>query len=296
MKERIKLFLRGMLMGLCDLIPGISGGTIAFITGIYEKLINSLKGFSPELFKSIAVFAVGKGNKHDVKENIKKIDLPFLITLVAGIGTAILLFSHGIAYLLEEHFSLTMAFFIGLILTSAKVIFDHIEKHHSWNVFFAALGFIGGLSLLWAIPAEVNPSLWYVLLGGFVAICAMILPGISGSFILLLMGLYQYMLEAIQNPLMNLKTIIVFLIGAVLGLGTISRLISFLMKKDKSKTLYFLLGLVVGALSTPVRDSIAVIDFSPGVIIAHIIVLLLGAVSEPVIKYLSKRKGAAVSL
>lgn len=238
MKNSLLIFLKGSLMGICDLIPGISGGTIAFITGIYERLINAIKGFSIETFRT---------RKFD------KLDLGFLIVLFLGIIFAILLGSRVVKFLLEDYFVYTLAFFIGLILGSSKIIFNHIKNHKMNNMLFGLIGLIVGIALSFLVPLEVSPSLGYVFLGGFIGISAMFLPGISGAFILLIMGLYEFIIGVLHDPIGNVVFLITFLIGAILGAMFISHLVSYLFKKDKCKTLYFLLGLVVGALSIPVR-------------------------------------------
>jgi len=238
MNEKILLFFKGILMGICDLIPGISGGTIAFITGIYERLINAVKGFS---FDTL------------IKRDFKKLDLGFLFFLLLGIISAILIGSRGIKYLLENYLSYTLMFFMGLILASSFIIFESIKNHKAWNVFFGLIGLIVGLSFGFLNPVNSEPSFAYVFFGGFVAISAMFLPGISGSFILLIMGLYEFIIELLNDVIGNFGYLFVFGIGMLFGAFFISRVISFLFNKDKCKTLYFLLGLVIGALVIPIR-------------------------------------------
>ncbi len=254
--NKILLFLKGFLMGICDIIPGISGGTIAFITGIYARLINAVKNFSLELLLEIIKYSVfrKKENKEKLKEGIRKLDLQFLIILFLGIATAILVGSRLISFFLEKYFVFTISFFIGLILASSQIIFKHIRNHKSKNVLFGVVGFVIGILLAILIPINITPSLWYVFLGGFIGISAMFLPGISGAFILLIMGIYEFMINALHDISGNLIVVGVFMIGAILGAFVISRIISFLFKKDKCKTLYFLLGLVVGALSIPIKN------------------------------------------
>ena len=133
MKNSVKIYLKGMLMGICDIIPGISGGTIAFITGIYARLINAVKSFSPSLILDLFQYPKNKGK---LIESIKKLDLIFLITLVAGIGTAFLIMSRVISFLLDRYFAFTISFFIGLILASSTVIYKKIENHKPKNILF----------------------------------------------------------------------------------------------------------------------------------------------------------------
>ncbi len=242
-------------MGVCDLIPGISGGTIAFITGIYERLINAVKAFSPALFLSFCLVLISpkKENKQQLKENIKKLDLHFLMTLFAGIITAILLGSRLIKHLLEHHLSYTLIFFIGLILASSKIIFDNIKNHKFKNVSFGIIGLFIGIVLNFIAPKEMILNYFYIFIGGFFAVSALFLPGISGAFILVIMGMYEFIIDSLHHVIKNLDYLFVFFMGAVSGAFTISRVISFLFRKDKCKTLYFLLGLVIGATSIPLR-------------------------------------------
>lgn len=239
MKASFILFLKGMLMGICDLIPGISGGTVAFITGIYERLINAVKGFSPKLIV-------------DFKNEFKKLDLKFLIVLFAGIIFAILLGSRIIEGLLEDHYAKTISFFVGLILASSFVIYESIREHNFMNYLYGFAGLIVGIALVFLNPASVSVSIGYLFVGGFFAIGAMFLPGISGSFILLIMGLYEPIIGMLRDISGNWYQLGVFILGMILGAFVISRIISYLFKADKNKTLYFLLGLVIGALGVPV--------------------------------------------
>lgn len=293
MKWALSLFLKGILMGICDIIPGISGGTIAFITGIYSRLINAVKSFSPQLVIDFFQYVFRRDKEHlDIlKEDIKKLDLVFLITLGIGIGTAILLGSRVMSFLLKNYFTYTISFFVGLILASSKSIYDKIERHHTKNKLFGLLGLLLGISFVFIIPVNINPGLWYVFLGGFLAINAMFLPGISGAFILLILGLYEFILDALHNLLDNINVFVVFGVGAALGAFTISRVVSFLFRKDKCKTLYVLLGLVVGCLSIPLKNIyIKNGSWSLLNIIVLILFLVLGLISAKTIDELNKMR------
>ena len=260
MKEKISIYLKGFLMGICDIIPGISGGTIAFITGIYARLINAVKGFSLKLVYDILTYPIHR-NSDSLKEDIKELDLVFLTILMLGIGSAFLVGSRVIKFLMEEYFAYTLSFFVGLILASSKTIFEHIEDHSTKNILFCVLGFIVGVVSSMLVPLTVTPSLGYVFLGGFCAINAMFLPGISGAFILLIMGLYEFMVHVLNDVRNNVGYFLVFAAGASLGAFTISRIISFLFKRNKCRTLYVLLGLVIGALGTPIKKIIETTSF-----------------------------------
>ena len=240
-------------MGLCDTVPGVSGGTIAFITGIYQRLISAIQAFSLDLVMDSLKFLIGKGNNKNLRQDIKKLDLGFLIMLFLGIAIAILLFSRVLEFLIDSYAPFLMAFFVGLILVSAIGIFEHIEKHHTVNQLIALVGLLVGISFIFFIPQEITPNLGYVFLGGFLAISAMLLPGISGSFVLLIMGIYSFMLGVLHDVFGNLDYFLIFIFGAIVGVVVMSRVIGFLFRKNKPATLYLLVGLVLGSLSVPLR-------------------------------------------
>ncbi len=241
-------------MGICDLIPGISGGTIAFITGIYERLINAVKNISIQnLFVLISMLFRFKFKS--INNKFLEMDSYFLLILFSGILFAILLGARVIKYLLENYYIYVMAFFLGLIIASLKIIYSHIDNHNLKDKSLVVIGFLFGISFLFLKPVGIGePSLVHVLIGGFFAISAMFLPGISGSFVLLILGLYEFIINALSDIISNLKFLFVFGIGVILGIYFISRIISFLFEKDKSKTLYALIGLVAGSLFVPVKN------------------------------------------
>jgi len=255
MNEKIKLYLKGLLMGTCDLIPGISGGTIAFITGIYDKLIKSISNISLKLFSDGIKYLTNKTpeTEKEIRKDLKEADVYFLLTLGLGIATAILIGSKGIKYLWINYYTFTIAFFAGLIIASSKIIFDDIKKHSKQNIFFGLIGFVFGASLAFLIPVNAAPSHLYVFIGGFFAVSAMFLPGISGSFILLIMGLWDFMINVFTDIPGKIDYFIASASGALIGMFFISRVINFLFTKDRCKTLYFLLGLVLGSLLVPFK-------------------------------------------
>ena len=257
-KRYVLLFLKGLLMGMCDIIPGISGGTIAFITGIYERLITAVKSFSPKVVMDLIVWAWKRDSLslREVKRDLQRMDLVFLAVLFSGIGLSILLTSKLVKFLLENHFAYVIAFFIGLILASSRIIFSNIRNHDLKNVLFGIIGLVFGLGLCFLIPARIDPSPHYLFISGFFAISAMFLPGISGAFILMIMGVYEHLISVLHDIFNNIADVLFFGLGAVLGAFTISRVINFLFSKDRCRTLYVLFGLVIGALAIPVRDVI----------------------------------------
>ncbi len=258
-------------MGICDIIPGVSGGTIAFITGIYTRLINAVKSFSLKLVYDLITYPISRKTEQ-LKKDFKKLDLGFLVVLGVGIACAFLAGSKLIKFLLENYFSYTLSFFIGLILASSRTIFTHIENHSMKNILFCFLGLVLGIGLNFLVPREITtPGLGYVFLGGICAISAMFLPGISGAFILLIMGLYEFMIDVLHDIGDHIRYFLVFIAGAALGAFGISRIISALFEKNRCRTLYVLLGLVVGALSTPLRK---IIDTGPFNFIAVLVMVL----------------------
>ncbi len=226
-------------MGAADIVPGVSGGTIAFITGIYEELILSLK--------SINAVAVRKLFKEGILSAWQHINGNFLVVLFSGILVSLLSLAKVLSYLLENQPILVWSFFFGLIVASALLIGKSITQ---WNI-GKILGLISGIAIAYYItvasPAQTSEAYWFVFLSGAIAICAMILPGISGSFILLLMGKYKFILESLSS--VKLDVIIVFILGCISGLLTFSRLLSWMFKYYKELTIAVLTGFMIGSLN-----------------------------------------------
>lgn len=226
-------------MGAADVIPGVSGGTVAFITGIYEELINSIKSIDLDAFRLLFQFRI--------IEFWKKINGNFLICVLAGIVTSLLSLSKLMTYLLEQHPISIWSFFFGLILVSSPLILRDIKK---WD-FSTALSFIAGIVLAYLItvlsPTETPTNLFFIFFCGAIAICAMILPGISGAFILLLIGKYEYMITALIQ--FNIPVIIVFVLGCFLGLLGFSHFLSWILKNYRFPTLALLAGFMIGSLN-----------------------------------------------
>lgn len=257
------IFLRGFLMGACDIVPGISGGTIAFITGIYDRLLSAVGSLS-EL--DIKLLKKGK-----FKKFFKPLDLPFLIPLGLGILVAIVSVSKLVLYLLQNYTSPTLAFFVGLILASGIYMFTHVKKRTKQVYVFVVLGLLAGI-LISLLPTQVgmsDPSYFVVALGGFIAITAMILPGVSGSFLLLVMGLYVTTLEALHN--FDILYLVFFAVGAMLSLLFVTRGIKHILKTYHERAMSFLTGLVLGALLVPLKE-VDVSGLSAIFIVAGIIV------------------------
>jgi putative membrane protein len=249
----IDTFFKGILMGISDIIPGVSGGTIAFILGIYERLINAIKNINFDLVTSLF--------KKEFKENLKKVDLGFLIPLGIGMVGAVVLASQFVPYLLDNFPAYTFAFFFGLILGSIKLIHKKSKRFKISRFMLGIIGFLIAFFIAGLKGLGASHSYYIIFFSGFIAIAAMLLPGVSGSFILLLLGQYKFMLEVLRG--LKIVYIIVFLTGAVCGLLSFSRLLSYLLKKYHSATIWFLLGLMLGALRVPFSNIFFVKELYP---------------------------------
>ena len=271
-KESFMIFLRGVFMGIADAIPGVSGGTIALITGIYQRLIHGINNINTLILKEIA-----NNNIKKAITNIKKIDFPFFIPLILGIAIALLTVSHIIGYLLTAYTSITYAFFLGLILISALFVYKQSKRPHEKNLPYIILGFIFSLWFTGLTAIKTTHSLPILFLAGAIAICAMILPGISGAFILVLLNQYEFMIHSLKNILID--KLAVFIIGAIVGILSFSNFLDYLLKKHKSATMSFLTGLMVGSLRIPYEKIIStqynIISTIIAVAIGIILVLVL---------------------
>ena len=241
----VLLFIKGMAMGAADAVPGVSGGTIAFITNIYEELLDSLKRCNPLALKTLFY---GKGSLVErIRELWHQVNATFLATLLAGIATSLLLLANLVLYLLEAWREPTMGFFSGLVLASA-VCLGYQKSRWNWRyLLLVVAGML--LTLMLAFLPRVGgeaDSLLYFFICGAVAICAMILPGISGAFILLLLGAYEPMLSALMS--FQVDIIAVFIVGCVIGLLSFANLLSWLFQHYRPATLAVLLGVLLGSL------------------------------------------------
>lgn len=258
LKDYAFLTLKGMAMGAADVVPGVSGGTIAFIVGIYDELINSIKSINGE---SLKLFFTGKWIAF-----CKHINVAFLFSIILGIGISIFSLAKVITWLLTDHPVLVWAFFFGLVLASTWFVSKDIKE---WN-WKTILAFIVGAAVAYyitvATPAETPTNLLFIFLCGAIAICAMILPGISGSFILVLLGKYFFIMEAVKT--FNIKIILVFAAGAFIGITTFSRLLSFALKHFRNITLSVLTGFMLGSLNKvwPWKETVQTYVDSHGVV------------------------------
>jgi len=232
------LTLKGFCMGASDVIPGVSGGTIAFILGIYEDLIRSIKSIDLNFLKTLFRFKI--------RDIIKNQSLRFLLALGSGILIAILSLAQILSWLLQEHPVLIWSFFFGLVLASVFTVGRYVKRWNLLMVLGLLLGAVGAYMLVGIVPLATPNAPWFLIFSGAIAICAMILPGISGSFVLVLLGKYFYVLEAVNQR--DLFTLFLVAIGAGLGLITFVRLLNWLFKRFHDLTIAVLTGLMLGAL------------------------------------------------
>ncbi|SIS60862.1 putative membrane protein [Belliella pelovolcani] len=239
LKDYLLTYLKGMAMGAADIVPGVSGGSIALITGIYEKLLDSIKSFDQTAVKHLFKF--------EIKELWKHVNGNFLATLLFGILSSIFALSKIITYLIDEHPIPVWSFFCGLIIISAIIILRDIK---SWSIAVVVAIVLGIVSayLFTSIPPVNSPDgQWFTFVAGAVAICAMILPGVSGSFLLLMLGQYERILAAVSEK--DLVIIAIFGAGCITGLLAFSRLISWLLKKYHAITIGMLSGFMLGSIN-----------------------------------------------
>ncbi|ABM00986.1 protein of unknown function DUF368 [Shewanella amazonensis SB2B] len=231
-------YFKGLAMGAADVVPGVSGGTIAFITGILDKLLDSVRAINPSLIKVI--------REEGGKAAWARINGTFLVCLLGGILTSIFSLAKLISYLLAHHPIPVWSFFFGLILVSVWHMLRQVKGFDAGRIALFILGAVVAWGITVLTPTEIPATYLNVFLGGAIAICAMILPGISGSFILLLLGLYPAVLAAAKG--LQLDVLACFAAGAVCGILSFSHLLSMLLRKFHDATIFFLTGLMLGTL------------------------------------------------
>ncbi len=297
MERRIKdyavLTLKGMAMGAADVVPGVSGGTIAFIAGIYDELINSIKSIN---MHSLKLLFTGK-----IAAFWKAVNGNFLFALLLGIAISVFSLAKLITYLLLNEPVLVWSFFFGLVLASTWFVTKDIK---GWN-WKTMAGFVGGAVIAYyitvATPAETSTNLMFIFLCGAIAICAMILPGISGSFILVLLGKYFYVMEAVKT--LDLVVLGVFAFGAALGITSFSRVLSYALKNFRNITLSVLSGFMLGSLNKvwPWKEVEKLVSDGHEVMIEHniapntevaeaVVLMLIGFILVYVLEKISAKK------
>ena len=253
MKEYFLLYLKGMAMGAADVVPGVSGGTIAFITGIYERLLKAIKSFDLVALKLLLSFRF--------VEFVAHTDFKFLLSILLGVATSVLSLAKLFKFLLEHYPVLTMSFFFGLILATVFVVGKQIKNWQALSIFNFVLGVSLAVMVAFLTPQGENANVFYLFLCGTIAICSMILPGVSGSFVLLIMGNYFLVIGVISNLSEQVKALdfaalydsflllLPFALGAIVGLLSFSRVLSWLFERYKTGTLAVWTGFILGSLS-----------------------------------------------
>ncbi|MBP5532297.1 MAG: DUF368 domain-containing protein [Lentisphaeria bacterium] len=243
------LYVIGVIVGAADVIPGVSGGTMAFILGIYEEMLNAIRSFAS--MRAVKMFANFK-----LKGAYRSLPWPFVLVLLLGVGSAAVLLAKPITWMLENRLSFILAFFFGLVAASVITVLCRVGK---FNVLLIP-GLAAGTAIGWWVAGLTEgmqsppDSWWYLVLCGAVAICAMILPGISGSFILMLMGHYNTVMEAIKGMTGfrdvsdNLRILGCFFLGIVVGLASFAQLLSWMFKRWRNLTIVVLAGFMIGSL------------------------------------------------
>ncbi len=239
--EHAYLFLKGVGMGTADIVPGVSGGTIAFITGIYEALLTAISSVNSRFILQTL--------RLNFKQALSGLHLRFLVTLVFGIALAIISTSHLMHYLLTEHPTQTWSVFFGLI-TASIIVVGHTIKNRFASFPTVILGILLANGITGIIPLHTPEDPWFIFFSGMIAICAMILPGLSGSFILLILGKYAFITAALRNPfnLDNMEIILIFIAGCLIGILGFSRILRYGLVRWHDYTLAILTGIMIGSM------------------------------------------------
>lgn len=242
--DYLRLFIKAVLMGVADLIPGVSGGTIAFVTGIYEDLLDAISSINRSVIKKLFAFKL--------KEVLQEIHLRFLATLLTGILLTIFTLARLMHYLMTEHAVLTWSLFCGLIAASTVVIFRQLDRPgRKENLIPLTLGAIIAYAVVSLIPVETPEQLWFIFICGLISISAMILPGLSGSFLLLILGKYEYITGAVKAPFVegNFSILLTFAFGAIVGALGFTKILNWFLKHYRSQTIAALTGILIGSMN-----------------------------------------------
>lgn len=296
LRQYLRIYLTGFAMGAADIVPGVSGGTMAFILGIYEALIDAIKSFD------ITTIRLALSLKF--KEILERIPFGFLIALGLGILSAIFALSNALGMALETHAEFVFAFFGGLVVASIIAIGAKV-KWTPVNIIITIVFTLGAFILVGLNPMQDAPHAPHILfLSGLVAIVAMILPGISGSFILLLLGQYKFILDAVRS--LDIVSIISLGLGCLVGIVTFSRVLSWLLKHYEQMTIAALVGFMIGSLrkiwegapegSTPIEGMKVVFDQSPADIAIALVLFVLGFVVVSLLDHVQSRNNPLVRL
>ncbi|MDR0572637.1 MAG: DUF368 domain-containing protein [Tannerella sp.] len=238
-KDYALIAIKGIGMGAADVVPGVSGGTIAFLVGIYEELIDSIKSINGSSLKLFLSFKW--------KDFRKAINGNFLLSLVLGIGISVFSLAKLITYLLLVYPILVWAFFFGLVLASTWIVVRDVKQWNRKTILSFITGAVLAFYITMATPAKTPDDYWFIFICGAVAICAMILPGISGSFILVLLGKYFFIMEAVKS--FNIPVLSIFICGMIIGITSFSRILSFALHRFHNITIAVLSGFMLGSLN-----------------------------------------------
>ncbi|MEC8517894.1 MAG: DUF368 domain-containing protein [Verrucomicrobiota bacterium] len=239
MKSIFIHIIKGAIMGAANVIPGVSGGTMALVMGIYERLINSINHLNFNTLKKIFI-------TRDFKSFAKDTDLFFLISITVGIFISIFSLSILLEFLFEKHKIFVLSYFFGLIFASVFFVGKTIKKYSPLSIFLFLIGFLIAGGMVFISPSSSNSSFFFLIISGAIAMCSMILPGLSGSFVLLLLGNYELIICAIND--LNFSILVPFGIGALSGIILFAKLLQFIFKKFRNNTISLLTGFIFGSL------------------------------------------------
>ncbi len=254
-KSYLKRMFEGFIISLANIIPGVSGGTMALIMGIYERLVHAINDIPLK-----APLYLVRGEREKVIEEIKGVDYPFLVPLLVGMSVSLIPLAHLMGFLIEAYTAPTYAFFFGLILVSVVVVYNYVEKLDIPNIVAGIGGFIFAFIFVGLSSIQNTHGPVSIFLAGALSVVSMILPGISGSFILVFLHQYQFMLDALTT--FDIPVLFIFMSGSVIGLFSFAKFLDYLLTHYESHTMAFLVGLMLGALRVPVEKAFAV-DPSP---------------------------------
>lgn len=269
MREFLRVYCKGLSMGAADVVPGVSGATIALIVGIYDRMIRAITAIDPREFGPAVRLHTPEGREAFL-ELFKRTDAAFLISLGLGIGTSIVLLSQAMHVAVVSYPVPTYGFFFGLIAASAIVLYGNIDTWTEKRFAVAAVGIVIALAVTGVPETSISNGLPIVFVAGAVAICAMVLPGVSGAFFLILLGQYEYMTGVLSSfvgglvgvitgdplaPVVDDGTIVVvFVVGAAIGLFSMAHVVRRALDRYRAATLVFLVSLMVGALRLPIEE------------------------------------------
>ena len=288
LSKYLVLAIKGFCMGAANVVPGVSGGTMALILGIYEELIHAIRSLNLRFLRLIALLKIRKA--------FSSVSWPFLLAVGLGVLVATLSLAEALSWLLFAYPVVVWSFFFGLILSSIFTVGRVVREWRIPTFVATGAGAIGAYFLFGMIPVATPNAAWFLVLSGFLAICAMILPGISGAYILVLLGKYHYTLEALNNR--DFQTLFLLMVGAVVGLLSFVRVLDWLLKRYYDLTMAILIGLMLGSLRRiwPWKETLTTLIDSHGNVVPALQINILppGLDTEVVLAFLFMLLGFAV--